>query len=76
VLPDDERARIYHALQRRVAEDVPSIYVLNTSRILAFGSRLQDVRVDRNGPFSSAAHWWIPADRRRGGATATTAESR
>jgi peptide/nickel transport system substrate-binding protein len=80
VLQDAQRAEIYRGLQRRVAEDVPILYLLNSSRILAVGPRLQDVRVDLNGPFSNAAEWWIPADRRRGAPApapaATTGEAR
>jgi peptide/nickel transport system substrate-binding protein len=66
-LPDDERAAIYHTLQRRVAEDVPMVYTVYFPRMLAVGPRLEGVRADLNGPFASVARWWIPpAQRRRG----------
>jgi peptide/nickel transport system substrate-binding protein len=70
VLPDDERARIYRELQERVAADVPLLYTIFTPRVLAVGSRLQGVLVDKNGPLGNAAAWWIPASQRRRGPAA------
>jgi hypothetical protein len=65
VVPDDERARLYHALQRRIATDVPVLYTVHTPRMLAVRPRLRDVRLDANGPFANVAEWWIPASERR-----------
>lgn len=63
-VPDEERGRLYHAMQQNVAADIPIIYVVNAPRMLAVRSRLRDVHVDANGPFARAAEWWIPADQR------------
>jgi peptide/nickel transport system substrate-binding protein len=65
VIPDDERGRIYHQLQRQVVEDVPIVYLLFFPRMLAVGPRMQDIRADLNGPFSAVAGWWIPPALRR-----------
>jgi ABC-type transport system substrate-binding protein len=67
VLADDERAAIYHTLQRRVAEDVPMVYTVYFPRMLALGPRLEGVRADLNGPFAAVAQWWIPPSARRRG---------
>ena len=64
-IADDERAGLYHELQRYVADDIPVIYVVHAPRMLAVRPRLRDVRVDANGPFAHIAEWWIPADQRR-----------
>jgi peptide/nickel transport system substrate-binding protein len=63
-VPDEERGRLYHAMQQYVATDIPVIYVVHTPRMLAVKSRMRDVRVDVNGPFGHAAQWWIPAGER------------
>lgn len=65
-MDDAERARIYHEIQRHVAEDVPIVYVAYFPRMLAIGPRLQGVSADLNGPFSAATSWWIPPSQRRG----------
>ncbi len=67
VIPDEERRTIYHALQRRVAEDVHMVYTVYSSRVLALGPRLEGVRTDLNGPFASVGQWWIPPTKRRAG---------
>jgi peptide/nickel transport system substrate-binding protein len=64
-IEDNERAVLYHELQRYVADDIPVIYVVHAPRMLAVRPRLRDVRVDANGPFAHIAEWWIPADQRR-----------
>ena len=65
VVPDNERARSYHEIERHLATDVPVLFTVQTPRMLAIRPRLRAVRVDANGPFASAAHWWIPAGERR-----------
>ena len=65
VVPDEERAQGYHEIERHLATDVPVLFTVQTPRMLAVRSRMKDVRVDANGPFASAAHWWIPAGERR-----------
>ena len=61
---DEQRAQLYRALQWRVAEDVPLIYVLHAPRLLAVGPLLQDATPDANGPFARAHQWRIgSADR-------------
>lgn len=64
VKPEERRA-LYAGLQRRIAEDVPVVYVVSVPRLAIVGPRLRAVRTDLNGPFASAAEWWIPAARRR-----------
>ncbi|HVR30165.1 MAG TPA: peptide ABC transporter substrate-binding protein [Thermoanaerobaculia bacterium] len=59
VIEDGHRRAIYAELQRRVALDVPIVYTIHSPRMLAVGPRLHGVRVDVNGPFASAARWWI-----------------
>ncbi|UCC72150.1 MAG: hypothetical protein JSV86_17555 [Gemmatimonadota bacterium] len=67
-LAADERREIYSEIQRRVADDVPMLFVINVPRLAVVGSRLQGVEVDLNGPFAFAWRWWIaPAQRRVGG---------
>jgi peptide/nickel transport system substrate-binding protein len=61
----DRRDDVYTALQRHVAEDVPTLYTLYLPRMAALGPRLEGVRVDLNGPFASVTEWWVPASRRR-----------
>jgi peptide/nickel transport system substrate-binding protein len=65
VVPDDERAQSYREIERHLATDVPVIFTVQTPRMLAVRPRLREVRVDANGPFASAARWWIPAGERR-----------
>lgn len=72
VIPAEERGAIYHELQRRVAEQAPLIYTLYFPRLLAVGSRLEDVQSDLNGAFTSVTRWWIPPDERRRGSPAAT----
>jgi peptide/nickel transport system substrate-binding protein len=57
VLPAGKRAGLYRELQRRVAEDVPTIYTVYVPRLALVGPRLQGVRVDLNGPFASILDW-------------------
>jgi len=57
VLPPGARAGLYRELQRRVAEDVPTIYTVYVPRLALVGPRLQGVRVDLNGPFASILDW-------------------
>jgi peptide/nickel transport system substrate-binding protein len=54
---DAERAALYHALQRYVADDVPLVYLLHAPRLLAVSPELEGVRIDANGPFASANTW-------------------
>ncbi len=66
-LSADERRRTYDAIQRRVADDVPMLFVINVPRLAVVGPRLQGVEADLNGPFAYAWRWWIaPAERRAG----------
>lgn len=62
-----ERREIYSDIQSRVAEDIPMLFVINVPRLAIVGSRLQGMEADLNGPFVSAARWWIPPAERRGG---------
>jgi len=59
MIEDDQRRAIYSELQRRVALDVPIVYTIHSPRMLAVGPRLRGVTTDANGPFASAARWWI-----------------
>lgn len=65
VVEPHRRGELYRELQRHVAEDVPTLYMLYIPRLAALGPRLQDVVIDLNGPFASVADWWIPTERRR-----------
>jgi peptide/nickel transport system substrate-binding protein len=60
---DAERAALYHALQRYVADDVPLVYLLHAPRLLAVSPELEGVRTDANGPFASATAWRSAAIR-------------
>lgn len=55
----EERRRIHTELQARLAEDVPMLYIAYIPRLMAVGSRVQNVRADLNGPFASIAGWRI-----------------
>jgi ABC-type transport system substrate-binding protein len=55
----EERRALYRGLQRRVAEDVPSIYTIYIPRVLAVGARLANVNLDPSGPFAHAAAWRV-----------------
>lgn len=56
-LDDAARAEAYHALQRRVAEDVPLIYAIHAPRLLAVSDELEGVMADANGPLAGIATW-------------------
>lgn len=66
-LDPEERRELYREIQQKVAEDVPTVYTLYLPRVVLFGPRLQDVEVDLNGPFATAAQWWIRDGQRRAG---------
>jgi peptide/nickel transport system substrate-binding protein len=53
----DARTRIYHELQRRVAEDVPMLYTIYLPRLFAVGEALQGVEVTDAGPFATVTDW-------------------
>lgn len=55
----------YREMQRRAAEDVPIVYVVNDPRVIILGHRLRGVEVDLNGPLVSLTRWWIPPEQRR-----------
>ena len=58
-LSDAERAEAYHTLQRRVAEDVPLLYLIQAPRLLAVDAELDGVSADPNGPLAGAAAWHL-----------------
>jgi peptide/nickel transport system substrate-binding protein len=51
------RRRVYQQLQRRIAQDVPSIYTIYIPRLFVHGPQLQGVRGGPGGPFSSVIDW-------------------
>jgi peptide/nickel transport system substrate-binding protein len=53
----EERRSIYHQLQRRIAEDVPTLYTIYIPRLLAVRHELQGVEVDPAGPFANVTEW-------------------
>lgn len=55
----------YREMQRRAAEDVPILYVVNDPRVIIIGHRLRGVEVDLNGPLVSLTRWWVPSEQRR-----------
>lgn len=63
-LSDADRAAAYHALQRRVAEDVPLIYVLEAPRLLAIDADIEGVTADPNGPLATVPAWRVMAPAR------------
>jgi peptide/nickel transport system substrate-binding protein len=71
LISDEERTRVYQQLQHRVTQEVPIVYTLFFPLVVAVGPRVQGVRTDLNGPYTSVSEWWIPAAQRRrtGGAT-------
>lgn len=56
-LSDAERTAAYHALQRRVAEDVPLLYLVQAPRLLAVDAELDGVAPDPNGPLAGVSAW-------------------
>jgi peptide/nickel transport system substrate-binding protein len=61
---DEQLARGYREMQRRAAEDVAILYVVNDPRVIIVGQRLQGVEADLNGPLASLTKWWIPPEQR------------
>jgi peptide/nickel transport system substrate-binding protein len=55
----EQRRSIYHELQRRIAEDVPSLYTVYPPRLLAVRNELQGVEVNPAGPFATVTQWRI-----------------
>ncbi len=53
----EARRSIYHELQRRIAEDVPTLYTIYIPRLLAVRNDLQGVEVDPAGPFATVTEW-------------------
>lgn len=49
----------YLQLQRAVAQDVPAVYTVYVSRILAYRPELQGVQVSSGGPFGFVTSWEI-----------------
>ncbi|MBX6363008.1 MAG: peptide ABC transporter substrate-binding protein [Gemmatimonadetes bacterium] len=61
----EQRKALYVALQQRITEDAPVLYVVSAPRLEIVGPRLRGVSVDLNGPFASVTEWWIPTASRR-----------
>lgn len=62
-LDDAARADAYRQLQRRVAEDVPLIYVIHAPRLLAVSDELEGVEADANGPLAGVSTWRLTSRR-------------
>ena len=55
----DERAALYHGLQREIARDVPTVYTVYIPRALAVGPGVEGVRVTAAGPFGAIRDWVV-----------------
>ncbi len=59
-----ELSRGYREMQRRTAEDVAILYLVNDPRVIILGQRLQGVEADLNGPLALVTRWWVSEQRR------------
>jgi peptide/nickel transport system substrate-binding protein len=76
--PTQEAARpLWRRAAATLARDQPYTWLYFFDSVDAVNERLRGVKVDSYGPYQNTWEWWIPADRRRGGApTAARADPR
>jgi ABC-type transport system substrate-binding protein len=59
----EELSAGYREMQRRSADDVAIVYLVNDPRVIILGQRVRGVEADLNGPFASVTGWWVSGER-------------